>query len=117
MSAKSSIRVAPSFQSCAQADNLAQEIGGQTSDSAGDLTIDQLPPAIRDLVRTLPIGQPSEPIAANGAANVLVVCLREQADGLGRDQIAERLTREKLELETQRYLRDLRRSANIDIRV
>ncbi len=105
------------IQSCAQADALAQEIGGQTSESAGDLTIDQLPASIRDLVRELPIGQPSEPIAANGAANVLVVCLREQADGLGRDQIAERLTREKLELETQRYLRDLRRSANIDIRV
>lgn len=104
-------------QSCAQADALAAQIGGQTSESAGDLTIDQLPAQIRDLVRELPIGQPSEPIAANGAANVLVVCLREQADGLGRDQIAERLTREKLELEAQRYLRDLRRSANIDIRV
>lgn len=105
------------IQSCAQADALAQEIGGQTSESAGDLTIDQLPTQIRDLVRELPIGQPSEPIAANGAANVLVVCLREQSDGLGREQIAERLSREKIELEAQRYLRDLRRAANIDIRV
>lgn len=104
-------------QSCAQADALATELGGQTSESAGDLTIDALPASIRDMVRELPIGQPSEPIAANGAANVLVVCLREQSDGLGRDQIAERLSREKVELEAQRYLRDLRRSANIDIRV
>lgn len=105
------------IQSCAQADALALEIGGQTSESAGDLTIDALPEQIRDLARNQPIGQPSEPIVANGAANVLVVCLREQSDGLGRDQIAERLLRERLELESQRYLRDLRRSANIDIRV
>ena len=105
------------IQSCAQADALAIEIGGQTSESAGDLTIDALPEQIRELARNQPIGQPSEPIVSSGAANVLVVCLREQSDGLGRDQIADRLLRERLELEAQRYLRDLRRAANIDLRV
>lgn len=110
-------RATKNIQSCAQADAIAAKVGGQTSESAGDLTIDQVPAKVRDLVKTLPIGQPSQPIVANGAANVLVVCLREQSDGLGREQVTERLTREKVELEAQRYLRDLRRAANIDIRV
>ncbi|SMF83366.1 periplasmic chaperone for outer membrane proteins SurA [Tistlia consotensis] len=110
-------RQTKNIQSCAQADAIAAKVGGQTSESAGDLTMEQIPASVRDLVSKLPIGQPSQPIVANGAANVLVVCLREQKDGLGRDQITERLTQQKVELETQRYLRDLRRAANIDIRV
>lgn len=82
------------------------------------LRIGDINPAIRDKIRTLKAGEPSEPIRANNAIVMLMACSREEApSGLpSAEDIEEGLLRQRLDLLARRYLRDLRRQAYVDIR-
>jgi len=62
--------------------------------------------------------QISTPLRAPNGVMLLMVCDRvaQSAELPGRNQIKERLFREKLDLLARRYLRDLRRAAFLDIR-
>lgn len=101
---------------CAGLDALAGEIGAPGSGDLGTVKSSNLPAPIRDAVMALPIGQPSRPVSVSGGLAVLVVCNRAES-GIDRQRIAERLTAERLDMLARRYMRDLRRSANVDIRL
>lgn len=101
---------------CAGLDALAGEIGAPGSGDLGTVKSSDLPAPIRDAVMALPIGQPSRPVSVSGGLAVLVVCNRAES-GIDRQRIAERLTAERLDMLARRYMRDLRRSANVDIRL
>ena len=81
-------------------------------------TAGSFPAALRDMVVALAIGKPSSPIRTPDGFLIVIVCSRTQSDaGLPTaEAIEERLQREKLDLMVQRYLRDLRRSAYVDLR-
>jgi peptidyl-prolyl cis-trans isomerase SurA len=102
-------------KSCAQADTLAEELGTDGSGSMGLVLLKDLPTTVQSAVTSLPVGKPSQPVAVDGDLTVFVVCLRE--GGIDRERIRASLEREKLDLLGRRYMRDLRRSANVDIRV
>lgn len=101
---------------CQRVDELAEELGTPGSGDLGTLKLSELPQPIRDTVQTLPIGQGSQPLQVAGGLSVLVVCAREDS-GIDRKRIEERLTLERLNVLSRRYMRDLRRSANVDIRI
>ncbi len=101
---------------CAGLDALAGEIGAPGSGDLGTVKLSDLPAPIRDAVVALPIGQPSRPVSVSGGLGVLVVCNRAES-GIDRQRIADRLTAERLDMLSRRYMRDLRRSANVDIRL
>lgn len=84
--------------------------------AADDVALSQLPEGIRTVVADLPVGKPSEPIVGQGGVIVLLVCLRE-TDEVSREEIERALERERMDLLARRYLRDLRRDANIEIRI
>jgi peptidyl-prolyl cis-trans isomerase SurA len=46
-----------------------------------------------------------------------MVCERQEAGALPRDQIRDTLLRQRVDMLSRRYLRDLRRSAFIDLRI
>ena len=101
---------------CAGLDELAAEIGSPGSGDLGTVKEGDLPPRIRDGVLSLPIGQASAIIALPGSLRILVVC--ERADkGVDRNKIRDRLSAQKLDMLARRYMRDLRRRANVDIRL
>ena len=101
---------------CDGLDDIAAKAGAPGSGDLGKVQLAQLPAAIRDVVSILPIGQPSEPMQVPGGLSILVVC--ERADtGIDRDAIQEQLVNQQLDLLSRRYMRDLRRSANVDIRI
>ena len=50
------------------------------------------------------------------AAVLLIVCGRDEGD-VNREAILNSLINERLSLQARRYLRDLRRAANVDLRV
>ncbi|HVY12168.1 MAG TPA: peptidylprolyl isomerase, partial [Alphaproteobacteria bacterium] len=81
----------------------------------GSKKVSQLPEWLGKLVRNLPVNTPSPPMEKNGYVMVLYVCERNES-GSNRDAIVNAIGLEKLELQAQRLLRDLRRSASIDIR-
>jgi peptidyl-prolyl cis-trans isomerase SurA len=101
---------------CAGLDQLAGEIGSSGSGDLGTVKLSDLPAQIRDAVMALPIGQPSQPVSVSGGLSVLVVCDRTES-GIDRKRIQERLTAQRLDMLSRRYMRDLRRNANVDIRL
>jgi len=101
---------------CTGLDALAAEIGSQGSGDLGTVKANDLPPRVRDVVLSLPIGQASPPIEVPGGRGILVVCERTDSS-IDRDKIRERLSSQRLDMLARRYMRDLRRNANVDIRL
>ena len=104
------------ISSCAGLDELAAEIGSPGSGDLGTVKPGDLPPQIRDAVISLPIGQASVAMQVPGGLRILVVCKRTDK-GIDRDKIRDRLAAQQLDMLARRYMRDLRRRANVDIRL
>lgn len=87
--------------------------------SEGDLRASQISPAMRSVVLSLGIGQPSEPIVQRNGIGVIMVCKKTEPKPTvtTRDEVFESLMRERVDTLARRYMRDLRRSAYVDVRV
>lgn len=103
-------------RSCADAERLAAEVGAPGSGDLGTMELKDLPAGLRKAVAGLPLERPSEPLEVGGGISLLVVCARE-GQGPDRDAVTDRLRQERLNMLARRYLRDLRRAANVDIRL
>lgn len=101
---------------CDTMEQAAADTGAPAADDLGTLKLADLPQDIQAIVRSLPIGLPSEPTSVPAGTTVLVVCERTDA-GIDLAAIREQLTNEQLDLQARRYMRDLRRTANVDIRI
>jgi len=92
--------------------------GGANAANIGRVSIGDLAAPLQPTLMGLQVGQISQPLRSPSGVMLLMVCEREAqtVDLPSRDQIKERLFREKLDLLARRYLRDLRRAAFLDIR-
>ena len=104
---------------CLEMNRLAEVMNTPMSGSLGTMQISKLAPKLRNTVKNLPIGIPSEPIQTEARIHLLMVCDRpDSASPINdRKQVQMNLTMERLDLFTRRYLRDLRRTAFVDIRL
>lgn len=78
-----------------------------------------LSPQQRSIVSHLEVGEVSEPLLGPDALRLVVMCEKiEPAGGAlpDADKIRQQLFAEKLELEAEKHLRNLRRDASIDIK-
>lgn len=75
-------------------------------------------PPLRQLLATLPELKPSQPVVAQDGIAVIMVCSRENrnASAPSKQEIADRLLSERIELASQQLQRDLERRAVIDQR-
>lgn len=98
----------------------AAEAGGSVDAIAGDLTgvnIATLPSNLQSVAISLPIGRASEPIRIADGIAVYVVCARNISESGPSDQdLREQLLRERLDMLSRGFLRDLRRTSFVDIR-
>lgn len=87
--------------------------------SQGDLRLSQIAPTMRNVVLGLGIGQPSQPIVQKNGIGVIMVCDKSDPKPVDptRDNVADSLMRGRLDALARRYLRDLRRTAFVDVRV
>ncbi|MGB1547945.1 MAG: peptidylprolyl isomerase, partial [Alphaproteobacteria bacterium] len=108
-----------SVSGCVAMNRLAEVMGTPMSGSLGTVEVSQLTPKLREAVRDLPIGIASEPIHTEAGVHLLMVCDRPDSTGPvnDRQQVELNLTLEKLDLLSRRYLRDLRRTAFVDVRL
>ncbi len=84
----------------------------------GAVTLSRAPSWLADKVRKQPVGKATDAVSVNNGALVLFVCGRTTPQGtLNRDAIAGQIGTEKLELQSRRLLRDLRRNAYLDVRL
>ncbi|MCC7274019.1 MAG: peptidylprolyl isomerase [Alphaproteobacteria bacterium] len=102
-------------------DMLATREGsGSLSGDLGKVRLGDLPPRLRQLVATQPIGKATAPLTTEAGFVVLMVCEREApqkaAQKVNRDEIAEAITTQRLDNVARRVIRDLRRSAFIEVR-
>lgn len=106
------------INSCDAANAMAAEIGVGGSGDIGEVRLANLPQEIRQIAINLPIGSPSQPIFTGDSVLVLFVCDRDvETGGIDRQFVSERLRRERIDMLGTRYMRDLRRAANIEIRL
>jgi peptidyl-prolyl cis-trans isomerase SurA len=111
--------VRDSISGCEDMRRVARELGTTFVDPTPDLRIGDLAPAIRPAVMPLKAGEASQPIQTEAGIALLMVCARtEPKSNLpDREEIADNLTRQRLDVVARRHLRDLRRQAFIDVRV
>jgi peptidyl-prolyl cis-trans isomerase SurA len=111
-------RVAVERQGCESVEQAAQELGGREGPALDGVKLGQLPPPLRAVLAELQVGRFSEPVRGEEGAELLMVCGRDdsKAGGPSREQVAEGLTRQRMGMLAQRYMRDLWRTAHVELR-
>ena len=106
-------------KSCAEMLKIGKEKGSSQLSSEGRLRPSQIAPAVRNIVEGLEAGQVSQPIVQKNGVGVIMVCEKAVPNDTmpTRDEIADQLARQRAENLARRYLRDLRRTAFVDVRV
>ena len=110
-------------QSCLEMEELGKKHGSSLSGSPGKIEVNKLSPLIQDAISGLPKNQASTPVEIAGGFLVIMVCERDepQAKKITEEQLREKtlnqLGTERINLAARQYLRSLRRSATIDIRL
>jgi peptidyl-prolyl cis-trans isomerase SurA len=109
---------ATSLRNCDDVDRVAKEVKTPGSGSLGTLKISDLPEKFRNIVGQLQIGQASSPIRTDQGFHVLMVCERVDAEAYRptEEAISQSLGEQRLGMMARRYMRDLRRTAVIDLR-
>jgi peptidyl-prolyl cis-trans isomerase SurA len=76
------------------------------------------PPQFRQLLQTIALGKPSEPLIARDGIAVITVCSRDQKNVgvVTPTEIRNRLINERVEMLSRQAMRELHRKASIDIR-
>ncbi|MHA1538649.1 MAG: peptidylprolyl isomerase [Alphaproteobacteria bacterium] len=104
--------------SCSDMEKLSRELGATGAARLKNVKLANLTASMRKPARSLPIGKASKPIESKGGIAVLMVCQRKGDANLPKASVVRRqIGARRLNIMTRRYLRDLRRSAYLDLRV
>ncbi len=112
--------VSGSVHSCEAMETAAKSNNSPRPADPGELRLEGVnPPQFRQMLASLPTDRASQPLVAADGIAVVIVCSREQKNlaQLSKDEIANRLLSERVELLSRQLQRDLRRRAMIDVRV
>jgi peptidyl-prolyl cis-trans isomerase SurA len=103
---------------CDTMNKVGSEVMPANTIDLGASAIADLPDELKDIGRSLPIGQISAPIQVDTGIGLFMVCQRTPAkdQSPSRAAVARGLIASRLEELARGYLRDLRRAAVIDIR-
>jgi peptidyl-prolyl cis-trans isomerase SurA len=99
---------------------IGKEKGSPQLSSEGHLRADQISPAMRNLVLGLAPGQASQPIVQKNGVGVIMMCEKPASSAPTvptREDVTETLMRQRLDTLARRYMRDLRRTAFVDVRL
>jgi peptidyl-prolyl cis-trans isomerase SurA len=106
-------------QSCDDLRTVAARTNAAKSGNVNGAKLADLPAAFRDRLGELEIGETTEPLRTADGVFIAALCART-GDGAGalptRAQIQNRLGNDRFNLLIQRYMRDLRQTAFVDIR-
>jgi len=99
-----------------EAANKAQ--GGKRPSDPGELRLDHMNPQMQSLLNSLKIGQPSKALVTPEGVMVLMVCSRVEKNlaAMTREDMADQLVGERVELASRQLQQDLKRRALIDTR-
>ena len=108
------------IKSCEQMDSYAKANNPANRPvDPGEVRVEGVnPPAFRQLLETIPVGKPTEPLISRDGIAVITVCSREQKNvgEITPAEIQHRLVNERVEMLSRQAMRDLHRKASIDLR-
>ncbi len=97
---------------------LTEKFPGWHAQDMGEVKRDQIPSWALDKVGDVPAGKASEALATDKGAMLFVVCERHVPEGnIDRAAVTAQIGTEKLELQSRRLMRDLRRDAYLDVKL
>ena len=117
------VKVSSQANSCKKMEALGQKFGSSRSGSSGSVRVNQLSPKIQSTVDYLPVGKASDPLKFPDGFVTIMICERGQGKNVSinesqlRNNIINKLTNERMNLAARQYIRSLRRTAVIDIRL
>ncbi len=105
-------------EGCSAFADAAEALGVSQPPEPTHIRIGDLNERLRELAQNLPVGQLSEPFETQAGLQMVMICDRDDSAGLpAREQIRGTLARDRLDMLSRRYLRDLRKAAIVDIRI
>ena len=106
-------------RNCDELAKLTPETESHLSGDLGWVALKDLPADLRNVVEGLDVNKPSKAIPKDDGLAVLMVCERKDPESLipTRQEIAQVLMRQRLELQADRYMRELRSNATVDNRL
>lgn len=103
--------------SCDQFKTVSEQLKTTPRIDLGELPVNNLPPPIRSAINRTALLEPSQPLSIEGGSLILMTCSRKKVSSLpGKEEIKIQLEGAKLETLAHRRLRELRRSAVMEIR-
>jgi len=110
--------ISDAAKSCEDMAKFAREQAPQSSTQSPNVRAGDLAPDIRGVVLGLKVSQASKPLPMRGGVGIIMVCKRADPSAAvpTQDQVYDELMHVRLDQISRRYLRDLRRSAYVDIR-
>jgi peptidyl-prolyl cis-trans isomerase SurA len=110
--------VRETVEGCADLERVAQELRVPAPTRLAEVRIGDLAADARARIRTLKVGEMTDPAPAPGGVGMTMLCVRQepQSNLPSASDIEENLIRQRIDNAARRYLRDLRRVAVIDIR-
>jgi peptidyl-prolyl cis-trans isomerase SurA len=110
-------QISATAKNCDELSKIGRERAPQLSRRVPEMRASELPPQLRQQILALKVSEASKPIAVPGGVGVVMVCDRQDPSAMpSRDDVTENLARERYDTLARRYLRNLRRSAYVDIR-
>jgi len=112
-------QVAEAAKSCDDMKRIGEQRAPQTSGEMRDTKVGSMAPELQTIINALQPGQVSKPVNFRDGSAVFMLCERKEPPSPipTREQLVETLTRQRLDTLARRYLRDLRRTAYVDMRV
>jgi peptidyl-prolyl cis-trans isomerase SurA len=110
--------VRETVEGCADLERVAQELRVPAPTRLAEVRIGDLAAEARARIRTLKVGEMTDPTPTPGGVGMTMLCVREEPKSNlpSAGDIEENLIRQRIDNAARRYLRDLRRVAVIDIR-
>ncbi len=111
-------QVTDTAKSCGEMAKIARDQAPQLSTQTPNVRAGDLPPDERAMVTALKVGEPSKPVPTRGGIGVTMVCERTDPPSPvpTTDQVYDQIMHQRLDQMARRYLRDLRRTAYLDVR-
>jgi peptidyl-prolyl cis-trans isomerase SurA len=111
--------ISASVHSCEQMEAAAKANPSSRPLDPGEVRLDRVnPPAFREMMHTIALGQASQPLVAADGITVLTVCSREDKNLAASNgpELRGQIVEERAELAARQLQQSLRRQANIELR-
>ena len=110
---------ANAIEGCEDLSAAARRLGAEAPRDLGKVRLTDLSAEVRRSVAGVAVGKAGQPVLTPGGIALMVVCGRTlpKANLPSRETVMEQLRLQRFDLSVQRYLRDLRSAAIVDVRL